>query len=320
MSILKNIQTFIEAKHVNGVVSLVQFTKSQSKGDTMHFYVFVNSRIEYLITTYKKESINRMQLENEIMTGLLKGVTDAGFLNSILFSYDLLTLGNHCFRVQKYIDFQDIRKKNQKITIALCEKYLNQSFGWIGKFQTLRGHQTYHVNVLRDEMSDMVETLPANHCLIEVLNQLKAALDQETWHLTKGLSHGDFCYYNYLLQPDDQFQVFDWEHATDSYWLVFDPILNFETLWIHFFNNRKVKNIYQVLCLNRVETEGEKKLVLHSRKIMQQYGLSQRQFVIMMVFVFYRAIMREGKYVVPPCDPKFMNLPGILSWVQQQGA
>jgi hypothetical protein len=264
MSVVIEIQAYLKSKYPNSKISLMQFTKSQRKGDTMHFYVFINSKIEYLVTTYKKESLKRMQAENEVMTKLFGGLSNTDFLESILFSFELITIENISFRVQKFVDFQKCRKKNQNIPIDIANQYIKTSFDWIQSFQNICSQENCDVNELNLEILEMAKSLPSNHEVNGLLQKLINATDHEVCKLKKGNSHGDFCYYNYILANNNQFQVFDWEHATNYYWTFFDPISNLNALWAHLYYKEKANNIYKVLCLKEVESKAEILLFNHA--------------------------------------------------------
>jgi hypothetical protein len=315
MTIVSEIQAYFESKHSNCEISLMQFTKSQRKGDTMHFYVFIDSKIEYLVTTYKKDSVKRMQAENDEMTKLFGEVTNTSFLESVLFSFEQVTIENISFRIQKYVDFQKFRKKNQNIPTEVANEYIKKSFGWIQSFQSISPHQPHDLADLKLEIMEMAKSLPQNHEATVLFHKLIDASAHEDWHLKKGYSHGDFCYYNYIITNSCQFKVFDWEHATNSYWTFYDPILNLNTIWIHLFYNKKVGSIYEVLCLKEIDSKAEELLLNYSDEIRKYYDLSQKQLIILIVFSFYRNMMREGKYVSLPNNPLFMDLEDLMTYI-----
>lgn len=313
MNLVKRITEYFESKHITCVVSVMQVVKSQNYGDTVHFYVFIDSNLEYLATTYKSNSIKRMEAENEVMAALVNRLSDIETKQSILFSFELLKIGNSCVRIQKYIDIQKIRRQNKSLSHNLAMQYLERSFNWVKSFQYQNSSTVFTFRDLVIEMEEMKGLVQQNQYVLEKFQSLEPILSSETASLTKGFSHGDFCYYNYFINNNNQFFVYDWEHVSTNYWSFYDPVLNLNVIWNHFYNKKKAGNMHKVLCLNKINSTADELLFGHAETIARFYSLNLRSVALLSVFTYYRNLLREGKYSIMESSPGFLDIDSLLN-------
>ena len=106
----------------------------------------------------------------------------------------------------------------------------------------------------------------------DLLNQLIDITRLFQWDLYTCLSHGDYCYYNFIINKKDEFQVFDWEHAQKDYWQFYDLVLNHIVLWKKLFNAQKVRSVFNVICLHRISNNSEKLLFYSMEEVRKSYN------------------------------------------------
>ncbi|PWD98010.1 hypothetical protein [Marinilabilia rubra] len=314
MSYSKELNKHIQRKHPICEISTVMADNNRYFGHAVHFYVFVSNRLNYVISTYKEASASRMKRENTVMMSLKNQVRSQAFMDSLLFSFEILCIDDEYFRVQGFVASQDLRKVFRKKSLKAIEKYLNVSFDWLSSFQGIRKKQNASHDELVKEIEEITHILSEEHTGRRWLNELINSVSIHHWELTKGFSHGDFCFYNCLYNGCDRFLVFDWEHVSEFYWLFYDPILNVNSVWQYFFERGRVKSMYDVLILKRNEKKFEVLLSKYVDLISGKYRLSLKQFLLLSVFVFFRNQTREGKSGVIATKAPYIDINGVLSF------
>jgi len=304
------IKDYFQDKFPDDQIDMIQHSRNPLENDVIHLLLFRNTQLSYIVSTYRKNSTQRLYHENDVMKNLLNKIECPDQNDSILFNTNLIQNHNGVFRIQKYLDNKTYRRRLKGLKYSFLCELIDHSNLWIEKLQSVSGYHYSDSCDLLEEVTLLVKQYNKRYKGGNFLLELKDSLDQLKSPLKRSFTHGDFCPYNYCFK-NGKFFVFDWEYASVSYWAFYDHLLNFITIWIQLFARNRVTEISFILSSSKLN-KYECLLKNYASSINERYELSIVEFKSLIVFVYFKNYLRKESHKDPFSQPYSENIVQLL--------
>lgn len=277
------------------ITDLIQHSYDPVHHETIQFFAFSNEELKYIVSTYRKDSKLRINIESRIMQEILENTKDE-ISESILFSFETLETGSFTFKVQAFVEkSSEYIQKMQAFRSEDIQEILHESNDWIIAFQ---GREDESKNNYDDELSkeirQWINENQANLKRVELLEAMLKLLKINTTMVSKRPSHGDYCYWNYFKGKDDKLYIFDWEFAKQSDWHFLDPLTNIFVFWMDLYKQEKIGALSTIFV--RPKSDLEVVISNEFQRIMKLCQINRQDIFLFILFVYCRLYLRQETF------------------------
>jgi Phosphotransferase enzyme family len=218
------------------VDALVQRSFPSTQNDRVFYYGYRGATLAFIATAYRAPGDREQILRNEIaiVDRIRQRMTSTESRTSILVPTLCVTRSGEVLAVSEYVrphkSFARGRRRLRDYKNALAT-----SSEWLSRFQTETAESRPGHDGIRTQFADRVERYVAKHghylppAFRSASDGLVRALEDRPSLGPASACHGDFCFWNYLIDDHGQFRVYDWETARTCDYVVRDFFSNIIT-------------------------------------------------------------------------------------------
>lgn len=282
------------------VDGMLQHAYNPRVSSSLSFYAYTGSRRSHIISGDRHlNGCTRLRKERAVMRDILRRLGQTPLATSILYGGDICETALGCFRVQRYCQ-PGIPFRIASVATGDARIAFDKMFDWLLQFQEAsRSNKAIDAVAVQRHIAaacaGWLEAEPGDMALAGLIDRLLPKRLMLQAPMPLAAHHGDFCFWNMLLDPAGDVRVFDWEFAQREGWVVLDAFSHLLLIWMAWHEAGRVSD--DASLLHAPANQDEHVLAALWRRIRRHYPISAAELHFYMAYTFLHIHLRPERRV-----------------------